>query len=201
MMNNAHIATGGESFGIHELLPLLREQKFQQFGQPLTGGQIHYDFPDISYRNEKIRFNTRARMRTIFDRDEFNKIRKKYRIIEEFKKEKSKLGRARVFEKDELKNAIETVIDKFLDDKFRVTLEVTYDKSVFFTALKDKFEIHIELFTECLGDQKEALFSIYKEDEMVLNGWDNVPGVMHSISIFFEQVDPELNISLVHALS
>ena len=199
-MNESYSATGVENIGTHELLSLLRWQNLQQV-ESLTGGRIYYDFPDTSYRNDRIKFNPRARVRTIFDREGFNKIRKKYKIFEEFNIEKNKLGKARVFEKDELKSAMETVIDKFIDNKFRVALELTHDKSVFFTALKDKFEIHIELFIECLGDQKEALFSIYKEDEMVLNGWDNVPGVMQSISIFFEQVDPELNSSLIHALS
>lgn len=59
--------------------------------------------------------------------------------------------------------------------KYKFTIEITSDDSIFFTIVMDKdIEIHYDFFVEEVGKEKEVLFSLYQNKNCLIYGWDNI---------------------------
>ena len=84
---------------------------------------------------------------------------------------------------------INQIIDAFAKMKnYLIGLELIHDYSIFFTLLDIdmRYEIHYEFFIENAGKQKEVLFTVYKYDDCIEVGWDNIENSLIRINNLLE---------------
>jgi len=161
----------------------------QSYGLIISGNNTGDDYYKINSPLEKIfsqknTSNHQAKMlkyqartiynqTTIFNQTDNRRIKNINKIFEEFQKEKRRLDDI-TFDKPILTEYIISIVNKILDEKSRLGLELTRDKTIFFTILKNKCEVHLELFVDHTGEEKEVLYSVYEDDEIIFTGWSTL---------------------------
>lgn len=73
--------------------------------------------------------------------------------------------------------------------KYKFTIEITSDDSIFFTIVMNKdIEIHYDFFVEEVGRDKEVLFSLYENKNCLIYGWDNIENSFERLNKVLESV-------------
>lgn len=159
------------------MISVLRNHAFE-----IVSGELPYNYTfqknnillkyPLSQQDTNL-YKTKVPARTIFNPIDNRRIKNINKIIEEFQQERRRVDDI-AFDKPVLTKYIISIVNNILDGKSRLGLELTRDKTIFFTILKNKHEVHLELFVDHTGEEKEVLYSVYEDDKIIFTGWSTL---------------------------